>query len=57
VGELRKNSNGSRFQWWVTAKDLTRKIACARTDKGLILQKGSYSREELLRETTAWSQA
>jgi PAS domain S-box-containing protein len=55
VSELRKNPEWKSIPVVVvTAKDLTSEDRARLTGQvGLILQKGSYSREELLRETTA----
>jgi CheY-like chemotaxis protein len=55
VGELRKNPEWKSIPVVVvTAKDLTfEDRARLNGQVGLILQKGSYSREELLRETAA----
>ena len=55
VGELRKNADWKSIPVVVvTAKDLTLEDRMRLNGQvGLILQKGSYSREELLRETTA----
>jgi PAS domain S-box-containing protein len=55
VGELRKNPEWKSIPVVVvTAKDLTLEDRMRLNGQvGLILQKGSYSREELLRETTA----
>jgi CheY-like chemotaxis protein len=55
VSELRKNPEWKSIPVVVvTAKDLTSEDRARLNGQvGLILQKGSYSREELLRETTA----